>query len=128
MTSANGLAADIQLFSSRRARAGLPPSAGYRFKKYVTRHKVALATCGAGRGALSHGRSALEIRGRAVGTHEADFQRQQAETNAGEAQQQTAEAQRSQRETQQARQETVRQRNAVYQNLYNADMRLGLVD
>ena len=52
---------------------------------------------------------------------QADGQRQIAERNAAEAQRQTIEAERAQKDAE-------RQRNAVSQNLYYSDIRLGLVD
>ena len=52
---------------------------------------------------------------------QADAQRQIAERNAAEAQRQTIEAERAQKDAE-------RQRNAVSQNLYYSDIRLGLVD
>ena len=58
----------------------------------------------------------------------ADGQRQLAEQQRrAEAQRQTTEARKAQIDALQAKQEAERQRNAVSQNLYYADMRLGLV-
>jgi eukaryotic-like serine/threonine-protein kinase len=135
--SASAFAADVQRYLEDEPVQACPPSAGYRFRKFVRRNKVALVTAGLVTAALVIGtavsvwqaveaNAAYKLAGERLESEkqarlQADYHSKQAETNAGEARKQTAEAVR-------AREDAERHRSATYQNLYHADMRLGLVD
>jgi WD40 repeat protein/serine/threonine protein kinase len=125
--TAQELADDLRRFLEDRPIRARRPTLGRRLRKWGRRHQGVVGTAvaalvliavGSVLAAVFFQRQEAEQRRLAK---DAETQRQLAEKNAGEAQRQTGEAQR-------ATEEANRQRNAVYQNLYYADMRLGLVD
>jgi eukaryotic-like serine/threonine-protein kinase len=121
--TANDFAADVLRHLTDQPVAACPPSAWYRIRKLTRRNRAALVTVGVVAMALVAGTAASTWQAvRATRAEvQADGQRQIAERNAAEAQRQTIEAERAQKEAE-------RQRNAVSQNLYYSDIRLGLVD
>jgi WD40 repeat protein/serine/threonine protein kinase len=121
--SANAYAADVQRFQKDEQVLACPPSVGYRLRKFARRNKAAVLATVLVTGAMLLGLalSLWKYADEREARHEADYHREQAETNADEAQRQTAAAVH-------ARQDAEGQRNSAYQNLYHADMRLGLVD
>ncbi len=121
--TANDFASDVMRYLTDQPVAACPPSAGYRLRKFVRRNKRILATAGLAALTLVAGTvvSAWQAIRATRAEVRADAQRQIAERNATEAQRQTIEAERAQKDAE-------RQRNAVSQNLYYSDIRLGLVD
>jgi WD40 repeat protein/serine/threonine protein kinase len=121
--TANDLASDVMRYLTDQPVQACPPSAWYRFGKLARRNRAALLTTGFVGLALVVGTAVSTWQAiRATRAEvQADAQRQIAERNAGDAQRQAFEAERAQKEAE-------RQRNAVAQNLYYSDIRLGLVD
>ncbi|MEX2140204.1 MAG: protein kinase [Pirellulales bacterium] len=125
--TAREFADDLGRFRDQRAIKARPPTVWQRVNRLVRRHRaiavwalLALVLI-----ALAMIVSIMLIareRDTAIAAHDdAEQQRQLADRSSNEAQAQT-------RKAQNARQEAERQRDAVSQNLYYADMRLGLVD
>jgi WD40 repeat protein/serine/threonine protein kinase len=121
--TASGLAADVRRYLDDEPVQACPPSAGYRLRKFARRNKRILATAGVVALALVAGTvvSAWQAIRATQAEVRAAAQRDIAERNAVEAQRQAIEAERAQKEAE-------RQRNAVSQNLYYSDIRLGQVD
>jgi WD40 repeat protein/serine/threonine protein kinase len=128
--TANDFAADVSRYLTDQPVEACPPSARYRFQKFARRNKAVLTTAALVVAALCIG--ALVSTWQAVRATQAEgraeSQRKLAESSAAEAQRQTKEARKAQGNSLRAKQEADHQRNAVSQNLYYADMRLGLVD
>ncbi len=135
--TANDFSADVMRYLADQPVEACTPSARYRFQKFARRNKAFLTTAALVVAALLIGAVVSTwqaVRATQAEGH-ADSQRKLAEGSASEAHRQTTEARkaqgdalRAQREALQAKQEAEKQRNAVSQNLYYADMRLGLVD
>jgi WD40 repeat protein/serine/threonine protein kinase len=121
--TANDFAADLMRYLADQPVQACPPSACYRVRKFVRRNKRIVVTAALVSLTLVAGTvvSAWQAIRATRAEVQADAQRQIAERNAAEAQRQTIEAARAQKDAE-------RQRNAVSQNLYYSDIRLGLVD
>ncbi len=121
--STGAFSADVQRHLDDEPAQACPPSVGYRLRKFTRRNKAAVMTTILVVAAILLG-SALSLwkyMDEREARHEADHHRIQSDINAEEARSQAAQAFR-------ARQDADRQRTAMYQNLYYADIRLGLVD
>jgi WD40 repeat protein/serine/threonine protein kinase/Flp pilus assembly protein TadD len=125
--SASAFAADVRRYLNDEPVEASPPSTALRLRKWARRHQtlmwssvvaLVLIAVGSVLAAVFFQQQETEQRRLA---NDADTQRKLAVQNAEEAQRQTREALR-------ATEEVNRQRKEVYQNLYHADMRLGLVD
>jgi WD40 repeat protein len=121
--TASAFAADVQHYLTDEPVHACPPSARYRLRKFARKHKAVLMVATAVVLAVL-----LAVAGLTLSTvliarqrDEAESQRQLADRASNEAQRQSGEALR-------AKQDAVRQREAVSQNLYFADLRLGLED
>ena len=121
--TANTFAADVQCYLNDQPVQARPPSSVYWLRKFARRHKATVISTALVGLAILLGAAASfwKYLDEQEARLEADTLRGLAEHNANEAQRQTTKAM-------EAKQEAVRQRNAVYQNLYYADMRLGLPD
>jgi WD40 repeat protein/serine/threonine protein kinase len=132
--TAGELADDLRRWLGHQTIKAKPPSLRQKAAKWVRRHRPVVLTAAGLLAMLAVtlvAATALSVwyaleadRART----QADGQRQLAEGNAEEAQRQTVEAERAKGDAQRAQQEAERQRNAVSQNLYVSDIRLGLVD
>jgi WD40 repeat protein/serine/threonine protein kinase len=121
--SASAFAADVQRYLEDEPVLACPPSVGYRLRKLARRNRAAVMATVLVVAAVLLG-SALSLwkyLDEREARRDADYHREQSDLNAQEARNQTTEAVR-------ARQDADRQRKAMYQNLYFADIRLGLVD
>jgi WD40 repeat protein/serine/threonine protein kinase len=121
--TASDFAADVMRYLSDQPVEACPPSVEYRLRKYARRNTRILAT--AGLVALTLVAGTVVSTWQAIRATQAevraDDQRKIAVRNAAEAQRQTIEAERAQKDAE-------RQRNAVSQNLYYSNIRLGLAD
>jgi WD40 repeat protein/serine/threonine protein kinase len=135
--TASAFAADVQRYLDDLPVLASSPSAVYRLRKFARRHKaMVVSTALVGLAILlGSGASVWKFLDERAARREADSQRQEAENqrqraqeNFNEAQRQTAAAEAAKGKALCAQQEAERQRNAVYQNLYYADIRLGMVD
>jgi WD40 repeat protein/tetratricopeptide (TPR) repeat protein len=121
--TASAFAADVQRYLHDDPVQACPPSVGYRLGKFARRNKAALmaTVLVASTVLLGSALSLWKYIDEREARREADYHRIQSDINAQEAQGQTAAAVL-------ARQDADRQRAAMYQHLYYADIRLGLVD
>jgi WD40 repeat protein len=128
--TANDFAADVMRYLTDQPVEACTPSASYRFQKFARRNKAVLTTAALVVAALCIGAVVSTwqaVRATRAEVH-ADSQRELAEASAKEAQRQTTEPRKAQGDALRAKQDAERQRIAVSQNLYFADLRLGLVD
>jgi len=125
--TAAGLANDIARHLNHEPVKAAAPSVSYRLSKFVRRHRVGVVAALLVAAALSIGASVAT-----VGFILAKIQRDQAVTNlqlANEALEREAQAvkdaKQAQAKEEESRKEAVKQRDAAYQNLYVAQIRLG---